>query len=187
MIDPGDDATTITEKISEAGLTVHGIYVTHGHFDHVMGLLELQLATSAPFYMHPADTFLLQRAESTAHHFGHESDPVPTDFIPLREVELPNTQWQVLETPGHTPGSVCLLLKSALPIFLDGGELDTHSVVFTGDTLLPEEGTDTSHQYSSARDLRESFNKLKTLSGDTLVVPGHGEPLPLVAYAPLLQ
>lgn len=186
-IDPGDDATTITEKISELGLTVSGIYLTHGHFDHAMGLLELRLATAAPFYMHPADKFLLDRAESTAQHFGHESDPVPGDFTPLAAVELPHTQWQVLETPGHTPGSVCMLLKSDSPIFIDGGELDTPSVVFTGDTLLPEEMTDTSHRYSSLKDLRKSFNKLKELPGDALVLPGHGEPLPIAFYAPILR
>lgn len=187
VVDPGDEATTLTELISERNLAVEGIYLTHGHFDHVMGLLELRLATGAPFYMHPADKFLLDRAESTAHHFGHESDPVPADFTPLATIALPHTRWQILHTPGHTPGSVCLYFSADVRIFLDGGELDTHQVVFTGDTLLPEEMTDTSHRYSSSKDLWESFKKITTLPEETLVFPGHGEPLPRVAYSHILQ
>ncbi len=187
IVDPGDDATSITEKISELGLQIEGIYLTHGHFDHLLGLLELLLATGAPFYMHPADAFLLTRAQSTAQHFGFESDPVPTDFVALCAVALPQTEWKVIETPGHTPGSVCLMLTSEVPIFLDGSELDEHQVLFTGDTLLPEEKTDTSHRYSSTKELRASFAKLRDIVGQTVVLPGHGLPLPLVAYEALLK
>lgn len=187
VIDPGDDATTITEKISEQNVTATGIYLTHGHFDHAMGLLELRLATGAPFFMHPADAFLLQRAENTAHHFGHESDPVPTDFSALEQIDLPHTEWSILHTPGHTPGSTCFFMEAQATVFVDGGELDTRRVVFTGDTLLPEEKTDTSHRYSSTASLRTSFTLLKELPQETMVLPGHGEPLPLVVYQPLLK
>lgn len=196
IIDPGDDATTLTERISELNLELTGIYLTHGHFDHVLGLLELQLATGVPFFMHPADAFLLERAQSTAQHFGHQSDPVPTNFTPLAASAdhpttvdlLPDVNATVLHTPGHTPGSVCFLLSGKeTTFFFEGEQLDCHQIIFTGDTLLPEEKTDVSHQYSSAKDLTQSFKKLQIIPGDTLVAPGHGELLPFAVYSPIIS
>lgn len=189
LIDPGEDCQSILEVVSEHNVQVLAIFATHGHFDHLLGLLEVRLATGAEFFLHAKDEFLLARAQKTAQHFlGYLPDPVPTTFTPLIDgarQTLSNFSLQIIHTPGHTPGSTCFYLAGdkKIKIFYNNQLLDNSGLIFTGDTLLPEEKTDLSHQYSSNKAWYDSIKKIASLPPNTLVLPGHGEAAPLAFYS----
>jgi hydroxyacylglutathione hydrolase len=165
VIDPADEGGFISEQILEQQLNVTGIVLTHGHFDHVLGLLELSLNFPVPIYMHQEDQFLLENAASSALHWlKREVDPVPqaTHFISENDmVMFGDISLSVLHTPGHTPGSISLVHEQ---------------VVFSGDTLFKGSVGRTDFTYASPLQLNDSLHKLFTLPDDLTVLPGHGEP-----------
>ncbi len=168
IIDPGDDASYISEKIVGLQYTPIGIIATHGHFDHIMGALELQLVFSVPFMMHARDEFLLERMNETATHFlGHlvEEQPpqVTTTISEGMTLQLGSTSLQVLETPGHTPGSVCVYS-------------DADAILFVGDVIFKGGAIGrTDFSYGRPLILRDSVDRLLGLPPHTLVYPGHGD------------
>lgn len=168
IIDPGDDASYIVDKITSLGGTPQGILATHGHFDHILATLELQLIYSLPFLMNTADKFLLERMSETARHFLGvdipEKPPVLTkELADSESISLGLTTIQIMYTPGHTPGSICAYIPK-------------ENVLFAGDTIFANGAVGrTDFAYSKPLDLSVSINKLFTLPGGTLVYSGHGE------------
>lgn len=168
IIDPGDDASYISEKIVSLTYKPIGIVATHGHFDHVMGALELELVFAIPFMMHANDEFLLDRMSETATHFlGHpvvEQKPHVTKKISEgMSIQIGSSSLNVLETPGHTPGSVCLYSAE-------------DSLVFVGDVLFKGGAVGrTDFSYGRPLTLRDSVDRLFGLPAHTLVYPGHGD------------
>lgn len=166
LIDPGDAASFLLEEVQRQNLTLVGILATHGHFDHVMAVGELQLGVPAPFYIHKKDQFLIDRLESTAEHFlGHKPIIIPpqkTTFLPSSELQISNFEFKILHTPGHTPGSVCFYFPE-------------EKVVFTGDTLFAGAIGRTDLSYSNKADMKVSLRKLAALPEEVTVHPGHGE------------
>ncbi|TSC53302.1 MAG: beta-lactamase domain-containing protein [Microgenomates group bacterium LiPW_16] len=164
IIDPGDDGDYIIRKIQDFKLSPVLIIATHGHFDHVLAALELKLAFSIPFLIHKADSFLLNRASSTAKHFlGIKVDPQAMQNRFVKEgdiISFGQEKLKVLETPGHSPGGISLLGKG---------------VVFSGDTIFADGFGRTDFSYGSKEDLEKSVKKLFKLPEDTIVYPGHGE------------
>ena len=166
VVDPGDDGQLILQKIQDEKAKPVALIATHGHFDHLMAVLELQLALDVPFLIHRKDEFLVKRLRQTAKHFvGTDPGPAPKvdEFLdPSKHLKFGNTQLQIIETPGHTPGGVSLYSQK-------------EAVIFVGDTLFANGGVGrTDHAYASLEDLQESIGKLLTLPGKTLVYPGHG-------------
>lgn len=163
ILDPGDDAEFLSTEILKRQLHPQAILLTHGHFDHLLGTLELSLNFNLPVYLHPQDLFLYQKASQSARHFqpqNHNLKP-PTHPLLLEEgqvLTLGDTALQVLHTPGHTPGSVCFYLAPHL---------------FTGDTLFADAVGRTDLSYSSKTDLERSLKRLYALPSDTLIYPGH--------------
>jgi len=113
VIDPGDEGDFISEKILERKIKLKAILLTHGHFDHVLGILPIKLNFQAPIYLNLKDKLLYEKAGSSARHWqGDSGDPVPPVDKELKEgdkIRLGDSELVVYETPGHTPGSVCLL------------------------------------------------------------------------------
>jgi len=166
IIDPGDDADYIERTIQDNDLKPKSIIATHCHFDHLMAVLELKLAYKIPFAINCKDKFILENMTSSAMHFiGIESGPPPAVDCCLKKAEkirIGDCLLTVIETPGHTPGSICLYDKA-------------NTLLFTGDTLFAEGGIGRSDfSYSSHKNLIRSLKKIFKLPGNTSVFPGHG-------------
>ncbi len=165
VIDPADEGSFISEKILENDLDLVGIVLTHGHFDHIIGLLELKLNFShAPIMAHQADQFLVDSLQSRAQHWLKMAvDPAPSIDKFLKEgdeIGIGEEKLTVLHTPGHTPGSICLY---------------NNQVMFTGDTLFRDNiigRTDLS--YSSPKKMFKSLEKIRNLPGSREMFAGHG-------------
>jgi len=173
VIDPADEAVFIAEKLQRLNLKLKAIIATHGHFDHVLAAGELQLIyPDSPFYIHTKDMFLLKKMNSSASHWlkTKENRPFPQiiNFLKNQTHRISRYTLCVLQTPGHTPGSICLCAKYKIQ--------DTqYEAVFTGDTLFKGAVGRTDFSYSDPKKLVQSLHKLFTLPERTLVYPGHGE------------
>lgn len=165
VIDPGEDVEHILQLLRKHQLQVEQIIVTHAHIDHVGGAAKLKRLTGAPIYMSQRDLPLLKIMNIQAGWLGvPEPEVIPPDadagdLLDLRIAEEPA---QVLHTPGHTEGSICLYLPASQLLFA-GDTLFAGSI---GRTDLP--GGD------SKKILRSIHERLLPLPDDTRVVPGHG-------------
>jgi len=166
IIDPADDANFLLEEISRLNLHLVGMLGTHGHFDHLMAVGEIQLSIKAPLYIHNKDLFLVKRLKETAKHFlgfePHIISPTIIEFVPTGILKIKNFKLKIIPTPGHTPGSCCLYFRD-------------EQTLFTGDTLFKEAIGRTDLSYSSKVDLETSLKTLFALPMETIVYPGHGE------------
>ena len=170
IIDPADSGDTISQLVLDHQLHPSAIILTHGHFDHVLGLLEVKLNFGSPILMHKDDTQLLKGAQKSAEHWLKlRTDPVPKAESFLSDgdqIEIGTLSLKVLHTPGHTPGSICL--------FADDEQLP-YPILFSGDTLFAEGVGRTDFSYSKPLQLRDSLEKLLQLPATTRIFPGHGE------------
>lgn len=166
IIDPADDAPFITEELQRRRLSPLAIYGTHGHFDHMLAVGEMQMNFSIPYYLHTKDVFLIQRVDSTAQHFlGYRPVFLPPNNIqtpPIGDQHIGPFSFRILHTPGHTPGSVSFYFED-------------ERAIFTGDTLFFDSIGRSDHSYGSKKELSQSVSLLLTLPVQTIVYPGHGE------------
>jgi len=181
VIDPGDDASRILKVIERRHLKVTAIVVTHTHIDHVVGLNRVHQATGAPVYMHADDLGLYNLLDQQAAWIGWKApEKVQLDRL-LKDGDA--IRWglleaQVLHTPGHTPGSICLYMPADAPASRaeekPGGR--GNSTLFAGDTLFAGSIGRTDLWGGSFEEIMRSLNgKLLALPDDTIVYPGHGE------------
>ncbi|MFA5309630.1 MAG: MBL fold metallo-hydrolase [Dehalococcoidales bacterium] len=163
VIDPGGNPERILPAIAASGFDIKIIVLTHGHSDHIAALYEIQDQTGAEVAIHVEDADFLEGSGSYSSQFGISyRTPHPPDRT-LREgdeITVGNTTYQVIHTPGHTPGSICLL---------------TAGKVFTGDTIF-HRGIGTTMMPGSSRPqlLHSIQTRLMTLPDDTAIYPGHG-------------
>lgn len=158
VIDPAGEADVILSKLGELHGTVELIVATHAHLDHTGAAERLKEITGAPFTLHEADT--IAWAKGGWHNLLGEARLPKPDFF-LKEgdqISLGNTSLQILHTPGHTPGGICILGEGKL---------------FSGDTLFKGSvgRTDVGGNLSQ---LIASLNRLMDLPEETIVYPGHG-------------
>lgn len=170
VIDPGDDLGSILDAIGEA--RVVAIVLTHAHFDHLGAVDGLVEETGAPLLVHEADAGRLTSAHPAGTGgalFGFDayiSRPADRVVADGDEIEVGSLTLDVLHTPGHTQGGICLLVEDP-----DSGR--PH--LFSGDTLFAGSVGRTDFPGGDARTLSRSISsKLAGLAGETIVHPGHG-------------
>lgn len=168
VVDPGDEGDEIVEEIQNMGLSPIGVAVTHGHFDHILGVIDLVLIYKVPFYMSSQDRFLINRAEETANHFlkrkivNPKIKTIDFELNKVKTIKIGKEILRVIKTPGHTPGGICLYYKK-------GGWL------ISGDTIFKDLRGRTDLSYGSKEDIFKSICKLLKLPDETIILSGHGE------------
>jgi glyoxylase-like metal-dependent hydrolase (beta-lactamase superfamily II) len=157
IVDAAGDPTAVM-ALAE-GTDVSGVATTHGHSDHHGAIPEVTETLGVPFMLHSADTGLADKKSDS---------PLLEGSLSVGDVEM-----QILHTPGHTPGSICILLPG---------------VVLTGDTLFPGGPGATRFDHGSFETIIESISsKLFTLPDDTVVLPGHGDATTIGTERPQLS
>ncbi len=160
VIDPGADAATILDYLEEHRLKCVYVLLTHGHFDHTGAVEEVVAETGAELYMHRADDGV-----SIGGPYYRYDAPEYAKFYREGDVlSLDRISFAVLETPGHTPGSVTLLAMET------GSE---ERALFTGDTLFRDSCGRTDFPGSDQYAMLRSLRRLAELPGDYEVYPGH--------------
>lgn len=153
VIDPGYTPEVILDFLAGKGLTLEAILLTHGHFDHVGAVRDLAAETGCRVYLNPDDLSMPPKLTAGPLYY--------TDTYSEGDTISPaGISFQVLSTPGHTPGSVCLIAENFL---------------FSGDTLFAGSCGRTDLPGGSTRAIRESLRRLAAIPQDYSVHPGHGE------------
>lgn len=164
VIDAGGSVEKILQYLKENDLQLKKILLTHGHYDHIGGVAELQAATGATVYIHEADAPMLSdNVLNLAQWIVGEPVAPVTDYEILQDGDVivqDECMFHVLHTPGHTKGSICYQMEHTL---------------FTGDTLFRLSRGRTDFPGGSDDELYASLQRLKQLDGDYDVLPGHNE------------
>ena len=160
IVDPGDQGEQVARWLVDKGLEAEAVLLTHGHFDHILGIPGLREEwPDLPVYCHPADlgggdtTSLFGETFPTVHSFGNITPYREGDVVNVAGIDV-----EVLETPGHTPGSVTLRAEN---------------VLFTGDTLFAGSMGRTDLPGGGEGEIMRSLKRLGELEGDYQVLPGH--------------
>ncbi len=160
VIDPGAESGRILNYLEDNRLTAQAIFITHGHYDHTGAVVSVYEATRAKVYIHALDVSPEGREADYTYKGGDElSFYKEGDVVTVGDLEF-----TVLETPGHSRGSVTLLCD---------GHDGTDKVLFTGDTLFRGSCGRTDFPGGSWEDLQRSLRRLADLPGDYEVYPGH--------------
>ena len=166
VIDPGDEIGRITAMIDKHQLRVKAIIVTHAHIDHIGGAQKLKALTGAPVYMNYNDQPLYDHIDWQAQWLGvatPEKTNIDVNAHEGESVKLGAAEFNVLDTPGHTPGSISVWIPAENKL-VAGDTLFLDSI---GRTDLP--GGD------SKQILRSIHDKLLPLEDTVVVIPGHGQ------------
>lgn len=167
LIDPGYEPESIASFLKTSGLTLEAILLTHGHFDHVGAVEELVQESHCALWMHRNDHDL-------------PLDLIHLHYFPLAQCDFTDVKFckegavitaaglsfTVLETPGHTPGSVCYQCENAL---------------FTGDTLFDGSCGRTDLPEGDWSQIKASLSRLKSITRNYQVYPGHGSATTMLA------
>jgi hydroxyacylglutathione hydrolase len=166
IIDPGAEAENILRTVQEMGLSISLIVITHAHMDHIDALRAVKERTNAQFAIHEAEKELLSAAPpmnivASLGFTPSKSPPQPDRLLKDGDlVDVSDLHFEVLHTPGHSPGGICL---------------SGHGVVFSGDTLFNFGIGRTDFAGGSYELLMNSIReKLMVLPDETIVYPGHG-------------
>jgi len=181
VVDPGENIPEILTRLASHRLTLKQIIVTHAHIDHVGGAVLLKRATGAPILLNQNDLPQLEIMEAQARWLGVKPPEVAPPDASAEDglkIGLPNITGEVLHTPGHTEGSICLYFAPQQLLFA-GDTLFAGSI---GRTDLPDGDPE--------KIIRSIHERLLTLPDAATVIPGHGEITTIAeerAYNPFLQ
>ena len=162
IIDPGCHLNLIKEYLT--GYKLKGIIATHGHYDHILNVSKLKKEYNVLFYMHPADKKLVKHANFYLKLFnGEDIIEIPEVDVWINDSETLDfefVKFNVIHTPGHTEGSVCLSFGNYL---------------FTGDLLMKRTIGRTDLPGGNGEKLGNSLKKIINIFPDVNIYPGHGE------------
>lgn len=165
IIDPGAEARLILRTVTDLGLTIPLILVTHAHIDHIGALAAVKESTGAKFAIHEAEAEaslgMFSRVLSSMTGGSFSQPPKPDKLLKDGDtIDIDDLSFTVLHTPGHSPGGISLY---------------GHGIIFSGDTLFNYGIGRTDFPGCSYEQLMDSIhNKLMTLPDETIVYPGHG-------------
>jgi len=162
MIDPGDDADEILSILEERKLNLELIVNTHGHIDHISANDDLKKKTSAKLFIHRLDADMIVNPHKNLSSFIGRAISSPPPDIVLEDgdnLEAGTINLKVIHTPGHSPGSICLLADSD---------------IFTGDLLFSGSIGRYDFPGSSYEQIMNSLKKIMEFNDDLIVYPGHG-------------
>ena len=163
VIDPADEAERILALIAEENLTVSAIVLTHAHFDHLLAAQDVCAVTGAPLYVGKQDELAL---EDPIRNLSDVFQMCPPECLQADKtlgegdsLAIGELSFRILETPGHTPGCICLL---------------SDKVLFSGDTLFRDSVGRVDFPGSDVTAMVASLRRLASLPAETKVYSGHG-------------
>ncbi|MCL2663068.1 MAG: MBL fold metallo-hydrolase [Oscillospiraceae bacterium] len=156
IIDPGADSNTILDYIESNKLNTVAVFLTHGHYDHHMALDAVEESTGAPVYVHEGE---VNRNGQNGRHKLEDTEKLRF-YSEGDVINVGSLEFKVMETPGHSTGSVTLMCQDAL---------------FTGDTLFRGDCGRTDLEGGSDEIMMKSLKRLFELDGDYEVYPGHAQ------------
>jgi glyoxylase-like metal-dependent hydrolase (beta-lactamase superfamily II) len=160
VIDPGADAEKIKNKLQELGVSVSLILLTHGHFDHILGVEELR-DEKTTVAIHASDAHSLVERDIYSSMFSYDTRPFRrADVLFDKEgsYELCGFEFDVIHTPGHTDGSLCYIFGN---------------VMFSGDTIFNNSIGRTDLMGGDDHKMYKSLKKLAAIQEDYIIYPGH--------------
>ena len=152
VIDPGYEPQRVLTQAATLGKTIEAILLTHGHFDHVGAVRDIAAETDCDVYICPEDLSMPPQMTAGPLYYTHT-------YTEGDVLNLAGLQIRVIRTPGHTQGSVCLLVEDAM---------------FSGDTLFEGSCGRTDLPGGDWTQILQSLKRLKELNRDYKVYPGHG-------------
>lgn len=163
LIDCSEDLQEIVNEVKTQGANVKYILITHGHFDHILGINNMKQVLNAEAIVPAEDLILIENVNQHARFFGQEVIDIPSHdktYNEEKNLTLGNNKIEIIQTPGHTEGGVSILIGNNL---------------FSGDTLFKGSFGRTDLYGGSTRKLVNSIaNVLFHLPENTVVYPGHG-------------
>ncbi len=154
VIDPGDESNVILDYLEANKLTAAAVFLTHGHYDHTLAAYSVSQETGAPIWINKSDT----QMDGPRDQYKLKADEDVRYYKDGDKIAVGSLTFLVIETPGHSPGSVTLQCESAL---------------FVGDTLFRGSAGRTDLGEGNVQQLLRSLFRLSLLSGDFEVYPGH--------------
>lgn len=162
LVDPGDEPDRIIDFVHENSLNVKFIVFTHAHFDHVGAVSDIKQKTGAPIIIHHDEQEIYRGTREQAASWGFELGEFPKPDMLVSEgdiLEIGDLKFKIIHTPGHSPGSICLLGKD---------------ILITGDTIFAGSVGRTDLHGGDMLQLKNSFKRLMSLSEEIKILPGHG-------------
>ncbi|MBN1332933.1 MAG: MBL fold metallo-hydrolase [Synergistales bacterium] len=166
FVDPGGDPIDVIQYIKNHGLKLNSIFLTHGHIDHILGVEALVGYSGADLYVHEKDLPRLADSGENLSSWMGNSFSTEISAIAFNDgsvFRVGSYSIKVIHTPGHTPGSSCLLVS-----------LDKEQILLSGDTLFTRSVGRTDLPGGDGEELLRSLKKLVDLPEDIIVLPGHG-------------